>query len=101
MLASYNGQLDTTRVLLEHGGDPQLANDMGQIPLAGAAFKGDTEMTRLLIEHGADVNARMPDGKTALMFAAMFNRAPRLLICCWNTARTLLRRQTMVRRHTV
>ena len=74
MLASYNGQLETTRVLLEHGGDPQLANDMGQIPLAGAAFKGNTEMTRLLIEHGADVNARMPDGKTALMFAAMFDR---------------------------
>ncbi len=74
MLASYNGQLETTRVLLEYGGDPQLANDMGQIPLAGAAFKGNTEMTRLLIEHGADVNARMPDGKTALMFAAMFDR---------------------------
>jgi ankyrin repeat protein len=31
-------------------------------------------MARLLIEHGADVNARMSDGKTALMFAAMFNR---------------------------
>ena len=75
MLASYNGQLETTRVLLEHGGDPQLANDMGQIPLAGAAFKGNAEMTRLLIEYGADVNARMPDGKTPLMFAAMFDRA--------------------------
>lgn len=74
MLASYNGQLDATRVLLEHGGDPQLANDMGQIPLAGAAFKGDAAIARLLIEHGAEVNARMPDGKTALMFAAMFNR---------------------------
>ena len=74
MLASYNGQFEMTRVLLEHGGDPQLANDMGQIPLAGAAFKGDTEMARLLIEHGADVNAQMPDGKTPLMFAAMFNR---------------------------
>ncbi len=74
MLASYNGQLEMTRVLLEHGGDPQLANDMGQIPLAGAAFKGDAAMARLLIEHGADVNARMPDGKTPLMFAAMFNR---------------------------
>ncbi len=74
MLASYNGQLETTRVLLEHGGDPQIANDMGQIPLAGAASKGNVEMARLLIEYGADVNARMPDGKTALMFAAMFNR---------------------------
>lgn len=75
MLASYNGNYETTRVLLERGGDPQLANDRGQIPLAGAAFKGDTNMARLLIEHGADVNARSPDGKTALMFAAMFDRA--------------------------
>lgn len=74
MLASYNGQLEMTRVLLEHGGDPQIANDMGQIPLAGAAFKGDATMAKLLIEHGANVNAQMPDGKTALMFAAMFNR---------------------------
>ncbi|HEY8563559.1 MAG TPA: ankyrin repeat domain-containing protein [Pyrinomonadaceae bacterium] len=74
MLASYHGHLETTRVLLEHGADPQLANDMGQIPLAGAAFKGDAAMTRLLIDHGADVNARSPDGKTALMFAAMFDR---------------------------
>ena len=74
MLASYNGQLKMTRVLLENGGDPQLANDMGQIPLAGAAFKGNLEMAKLLIEHGANVNARMPDGKTPLMFAAMFNR---------------------------
>lgn len=74
MLASYNGQLEMTRVLLEHGGDPQIANDMGQIPLAGAAFKGNTEMAKLLIEHGADVNAQMPDGKTPLMFAAMFNQ---------------------------
>ena len=74
MLASYNGQIETTRVLLENGGDPQIANDMGQIPLAGAAFKGNTEMARLLIEHGANVNARMSDGKTPLMFAAMFNR---------------------------
>ena len=74
MLASYNGRLEMTRVLLAHGGDPQLANDMGQIPLAGAAFKGDTAMAKLLIEHGADVDARMPDGKTPLMFAAMFNR---------------------------
>ncbi len=74
MLASYNEQIEMTRVLLENGGDPQIANDMGQIPLAGAAFKGNVEMAKLLIEHGADVNVRMPDGKTPLMFAAMFNR---------------------------
>src|SRR5687767_15093769 len=41
MLASYHGHRGMTRLLLEHGGDPQLENDRGQIPLAGAAFKGD------------------------------------------------------------
>ena len=74
MLASYNGHLETARLLLERGGDPELGNDRGQLPLAGAAFKGDTEMARLLLDHGADVNGQSPDGKTALMFAAMFNR---------------------------
>ncbi len=74
MLASYNGQRETTRLILKHGGDTELANDRGQIPLSGAAFNGDTDMARLLIEHGALVNAPDSDGKTALMFAAMFNR---------------------------
>lgn len=74
MLASYHGHHEMTKILLEHGGDPQLPNDRGQIPLAGAAFKGDIEMARLLMEHGADINACGPDGKTPLMFAAMFDR---------------------------
>ena len=73
MLASYNGHHEAARLLLRHGGDPGLANDRGQVPLAGAAFKGDLEMARLLLDHGADVHAS-PDGKTALMYAAMFNR---------------------------
>jgi ankyrin repeat protein len=74
MLASYNRNYETTRVLLEHGADTELANDNGQLPLAGAAFNGDTKIGRLLLENGARVNGQGPDGKTALMFAAMFNR---------------------------
>lgn len=31
-------------------------------------------MVELLLAHGADVNSAGPDGKTALMMAAMFNR---------------------------
>lgn len=90
MLASYNGQVEMTRVLLEHGADPQIANDMGQIPLAGAAFKGNAAMTKLLIEHGADVNARMADGKTALMFAAMFDQTEIIDILLENGADAFL-----------
>ena len=74
MLASYNRNHETARVLLEHGADPEIINDRGQLSLAGAAFNGDAEMGNLLLERGANVNARGGDGKTALMFAAMFNR---------------------------
>jgi ankyrin repeat protein len=38
------------------------------------AFKGYVDIAQILIEHGADVNATTPDGKTPLMFAAMFNQ---------------------------
>lgn len=74
MLASYHGHEDATRVLLEHGADPERTNDRGQTPLAGAAFKGDLTIARLLLDHGARVDGAGPDGKTALMFAAMFDR---------------------------
>ncbi len=73
MLASYHGHLEASRVLLEHRADSNLANDMGQSPLAGAAFKNNLPMAELLLEHGAAVEGAMPDGKTALMMAAMFN----------------------------
>ena len=32
-------------------------------------------MTRLLLDHGAQVDGPSPDGRTPLMFAAMFNRS--------------------------
>ena len=44
--------MDTVRVLLDHGGDPELPNDRGQMPLAAAAFKGDMGVVRLLLERG-------------------------------------------------
>jgi len=46
------------------------------------AFKGDLAMAELLLDHGAGVDSPSPDGRTPLMFAAMFNRLDimRLLI---------------------
>ena len=45
-----------------------------QSPLAGAAFKGDAGMVDLLVAGGAAVDAAGADGRTALMYAAMFDR---------------------------
>ncbi len=53
MLASYNGNLETTRALLMSGADSNRRNDRGQTPLAGAAFKGYGEIVTLLLEHNA------------------------------------------------
>ena len=68
MLASYHGHVEAVKVLLEHNADPEIRNDNGQSPIAGAAFKGD------LVEGGAQVEGASFDGRTALMMAAMFNR---------------------------
>ncbi len=35
-----HGHADAVRVLLEHKADPDMLNDNGQTPIAGAAFKG-------------------------------------------------------------
>jgi ankyrin repeat protein len=74
MLASYNGNLETTRALLLDRADADRRNDRGQTPLGGAAFKGYKEIVTLLLEHGADIDADNGGGMTPLMFAAMFGR---------------------------
>ena len=56
MLASYNGNMETTRMLLEHGAEADRRNDRGQTPLGGVAFKGYEEIVTVL-EHGADIDA--------------------------------------------
>ena len=50
MLASYHGHVALTRLLLEHGADPNILNDKGQSPLAGAVFKNEEEIVRVLLE---------------------------------------------------
>jgi uncharacterized protein len=74
MLASYNGHLDTTRLLLVRGADVDRRNDRGQTPLGGVAFKGYVEIVALLLEHGAHIDADNGGGMTPIMFAAMFGR---------------------------
>ena len=74
MLASYNGNLETAQMLLEHGVHVDRRNDRGQTPLGGVAFKGYEEIVALLLAHGADVDADNGGGMTPLMFAAIFGR---------------------------
>ncbi len=74
MLAAYNGHRDAAALILQHGGDPELANQRCQTPLAGVIFKGDMAMVELLLEQGANANGCPVGGKPPLMYAAMFDR---------------------------
>lgn len=62
--------LQTTRILLEHGADPNAPDGLGQTPLSRAcSVGGKVEHLRLLLEWGADVNAAGSIGSTPLMTA--------------------------------
>lgn len=71
-LAAYFGQLDTVRILLEHGADVSAnsRNPMTLTPLHSAAANGDCSICALLLEHGAEVDARQHGGWTPLFSAA-------------------------------
>ncbi|HEX5047148.1 MAG TPA: ankyrin repeat domain-containing protein [Gammaproteobacteria bacterium] len=78
--------VDIARSLLEHGADANArlkkpimqrqhtfgdsALGAGATPLMRAAKSGDIEMLRVLLAGGADPEATLPNGTTALMFAA-------------------------------
>lgn len=78
--------VDVAKSLLEHGANPNArlrkpimqrqhtfgdaALGEGATPVMRAAKSGDIEMVRLLVAGGADPTLTMPNGTTALMFAA-------------------------------
>ena len=59
------------RLLLENGGDPNVATLNGLTPLNAAALRGDVDAMRLLIDKGANIDAKNGAGATALMGAAL------------------------------
>ncbi|HEY3966845.1 MAG TPA: ankyrin repeat domain-containing protein [Planctomycetaceae bacterium] len=68
MYAVLYADADAVRLLLDHGADPNIRNEVGASALMWAV--DDLEKTRVLLQRGADVNARSDDGRTALSIAA-------------------------------
>jgi ankyrin repeat protein len=68
MYAALYGDVDSVRMLLESGADPNIKNDVSATALMWAV--DDLEKTALLLDHGADVNARSDDNRTPLLVAA-------------------------------
>jgi len=77
MVAIQHNQLETLMVLLEHGGDPNGADQLGWRPLHHT-LKQDYERPgaiRVLVQHGAVVDGRDGLQRTALHRAAGFGHA--------------------------
>jgi uncharacterized protein len=72
--ASY-GQLDNVQMLLQHGADVNIADDMSKRPLDYACALLHINVATCLLEAGADVNAADCDGNSVLMLAAQINSA--------------------------
>ena len=66
MLASYNGNFETSKMLIEKGADVERRNQRGQTPLEGVCFKGNMEIVKLLVENAALID------KNATIYASMF-----------------------------
>ncbi len=78
-------------LMLGNGGDPNVPQGDGLTPLHAAARRGNPEVIRLLVWSGADVQARTPEGETALDLAVRHGRT---------AAAALLRREaTLPRAH--
>lgn len=72
MLASYNGNLETTSMLIVFGAEVDKKNDRGQTPLAGVCFKGYLDIVKVLVKAGANIYENNGMGTTPIMFASMF-----------------------------
>src|SRR5258708_14021825 len=83
MEAAQRGNLDTVRLLLSSGADPNAREvNGGQSALMWAIVERHAAITEELVRRGADIHARSKRGFTALVFAAQQGEAdsPRILL---------------------
>ena len=71
--ASWRGDLDVVRALLERGADIEAAEFRGKTSLHSACLTGQTGVVRELLTRGADIEAREADvGRTPLIMASEY-----------------------------
>ena len=68
--ASFNGQLDSARILLDNGAHVNAEGYYEWTPLHYASHYGYLKFTQLLLEHGVNLNARTKNNHTPLYLAS-------------------------------
>ena len=66
MSAAAEGELESMRLLLDYGADPNARNENNELPLGYACSYGQWDAAKLLVERGADVNGIERQGMTHL-----------------------------------
>lgn len=82
LIVTYAGAAprdEITRILLDHGADPNQTN-WGRTLLGMAAKRGHTQLAQLLIDHGANVNCVDSDEMTPLHYAALHGHAHMVIL---------------------
>lgn len=64
--AAYNGHVGCTKLLLDHGADPDSRNYSCRTPIQEATMRGRKSVVQVLLDHGADVSPRDNVGWTPL-----------------------------------
>lgn len=65
MWAAYQGDALSVDILLKHGANVNVKDDVGLTPLHWAVVRGNRICIRRLLEHGAEINAKDNEGRTA------------------------------------
>jgi len=68
--ASSSGQVDSARVLLDHGADVNVVGWSDYTPLHYASCNGHLKVTQFLLEHDANLNAEGKNHQTPLFVAS-------------------------------
>lgn len=75
-VAASIGTTDCARMLLEHGADPELVDNMGWTPFLSAVRRGNIEMAHMLVEgHKANPKHVSAHGDTGMHLLALADRA--------------------------
>ncbi|MCL1123971.1 ankyrin repeat domain-containing protein [Shewanella surugensis] len=78
MVAAYNGQYETTALLLQRGANACLQDKRGNTAIMGALIKAEVRITRLLYNQSCDESLTNKSGLTVEAFAQYWGQSDAL-----------------------